>query len=100
MKDIVVCMFDTSGIMGEPWRAAGFRVIRLDILNTEGFRIPEPGESECVAYEITDSPKPAPVKHRPAKRKPCSTCGRNTVQAAAQQAVSVTVNIAKDQSAK
>ena len=55
---------------------------------------------ECVAYELTDSPKPAPIKHRPAKRKPCSTCGRNTAQAAAQQAVSVTVNIAKDQPAK
>lgn len=55
---------------------------------------------ECVAYELTDSPKPAPAKHRPAKRKPCSTCGRNTAQAAAQQAVSVTVNIAKDQPAK
>lgn len=55
---------------------------------------------ECVAYEITDAPKPAPIKHRPAKRKPCSTCGRNTAQAAAQQAVSVTVNIAKDQPAK
>ena len=55
---------------------------------------------ECVAYELTDSPKPAPAKHCPAKRKPCSTCGRNTAQAAAQQAVSVTVNIAKDQPAK
>lgn len=30
-KDIVVCLFDTSGVMGEPWRAAGFRVIRLDL---------------------------------------------------------------------
>ena len=55
---------------------------------------------ECVAYEITDTPKPAPVKRHPAKRKPCSTCGRNTAQAAAQQAVNVTVNIAKDQPAK
>lgn len=55
---------------------------------------------ECVAYEITDAPKPAPIKHRPAKRKPCSTCGRNTAQSAAQQAVSVTVNIAKDQPSK
>lgn len=55
---------------------------------------------ECVAYEITDAPKPAPVKRHPAKRKPCSTCGRNTAQAAAQQAVSVTVNIAKDQPVK
>lgn len=55
---------------------------------------------ECVAYEITDAPKPAPIKRRPAKRKPCNTCGRNTAQAAAQQAVSVTVNIAKDQPAK
>lgn len=52
MKDIVVCMFDTSGIMGEPWRAAGFRVIRLDILNTEGFRIPEPGESLAVKADL------------------------------------------------
>lgn len=52
---------------------------------------------ECVAYELTDAPKPIQVKRRPAKRKPCSTCGRNTAQAAAQQAVSVTVNIAKDQ---
>lgn len=55
---------------------------------------------ECVAYELTDAPKPTPAKRRPAKRKPCSTCGRNTAQAAAQQAVSVTVNIAKDQPAK
>lgn len=54
---------------------------------------------ECVAYEVTAAPAqaPAPAKRRPAKRKPCSTCGRNTAQAAAQQAVSVTVNIAKDQ---
>lgn len=55
---------------------------------------------ECVAYELTDAPKPTPAKRRPAKRKPCSTCGRNTAQAAAQQAVSVTVNIAKDQPTK
>lgn len=44
-KDIVVCLFDTSGVMGEPWRAAGFRVIRLDLFNDQRFRIPKPGES-------------------------------------------------------
>lgn len=59
---------------------------------------------ECVAYEVTAAPKPAPVKRRPAKRKQCDVCKRNsahaTAQAAAQQAVNVTVNIAKDQPAK
>ena len=42
-KDVVVCLFDTSGVMGESWRAAGFRVIRLDLFNDQQFRIPEPG---------------------------------------------------------
>lgn len=56
---------------------------------------------ECVAYEITaaPAPAPAPVKRKP-KRRPCSSCNRTTAQAAAQQAVNVTVNIAKDQPAK
>ena len=51
-KDIVVCLFDTSGIMGEPWRAAGFRVIRLDLFNDQQFRIPEPGESVAVQADL------------------------------------------------
>ena len=51
-KDIVVCLFDTSGVMGEPWRAAGFRVIRLDLFNDQQFRIPEPGESVAVQADL------------------------------------------------
>ena len=51
-KDIVVCLFDTSGVMGEPWRAAGFRVIRLDLFNDQPFRIPEPGESVAVQADL------------------------------------------------
>lgn len=51
-KDIVVCLFDTSGVMGEPWRAAGFRVIRLDLFNDQQFRIPNPGESVAVQADL------------------------------------------------
>lgn len=51
-KDIVVCLFDTSGVMGEPWRAAGYRVIRLDIFNNAEFRIPESGESLAVNADL------------------------------------------------
>ena len=51
-KDIVVCLFDTSGVMGEPWRAAGFRVIRLDIFNDAGFTIPAQGESLAVKADL------------------------------------------------
>lgn len=51
-KDIVVCLFDTSGVMGEPWRAAGFRVICLDLFNDQQFRIPEPGESVAVQADL------------------------------------------------
>lgn len=51
-KDIVVCLFDTSGVMGEPWRAVGFRVIRLDLFNDQQFRIPEPGESVAVQADL------------------------------------------------
>lgn len=51
-KDIVVCLYDTSGVLGEPWRAAGYRVIRLDLFNTEHFRIPEPGESIAVQADL------------------------------------------------
>lgn len=38
--------------MGEPWRAAGFRVIRLDLFNDQQFRIPEPGESVAVQADL------------------------------------------------
>lgn len=54
-KDIVVCLFDTSGVMGEPWRAAGYRVIRLDIFNNAEFRIPESGESLAVNADLLHS---------------------------------------------
>ena len=51
-KNIVVCLFDTSGVMGEPWRAAGYRVIRLDIFNNAEFRIPGSGESLAVNADL------------------------------------------------
>ena len=38
--------------MGEPWRAAGFRVIRLDLFNDQPFRVPEPGESVAVQANL------------------------------------------------
>lgn len=37
-------MFDTSGVLGAPWASKGYRVICLDLYNTEDLRIPEPGE--------------------------------------------------------
>lgn len=61
-KDIVVCLFDTSGVMGEPWRAAGFRVIRLDIFNTDRFRIPEPGESVAVQADLLKGVPPEMIE--------------------------------------
>lgn len=54
-KDIVACLFDTSGVMGGPWAEAGYRVIRLDIFNDQDFRIPEAGESLAVKADLLHS---------------------------------------------
>lgn len=46
MKDIVVCLYDKTGVLGLPWANAGFRVMRFDLYGVEEeVRIPEPGES-------------------------------------------------------
>lgn len=52
MRDIVVCLFDTSGVLGRPWAEAGYRVLRLDIHNKEDFRVPDPGESLGVRADL------------------------------------------------
>lgn len=54
MRDIVVCLYDTSGVLGAPWAARGYRVICLDLYNHEPFRLPEPGEVVKVQADLLE----------------------------------------------
>lgn len=51
----VVCLFDISGVMGEPWREAGYGVINIDIQGSdETLKLPGPGEAVSWKYDITN----------------------------------------------
>lgn len=52
MKDIVICLFDESGILGKPWADAGYRVICVDKENSGSFAIPEPGQTHRMQFDL------------------------------------------------
>ncbi len=52
MRDIVVCLFDTTGVMGGIWADHGFRVMNLDIQNDQEFRVPGKGEAVRIKADL------------------------------------------------